>query len=115
LFVGKYEMIVQFDCNLVLYEVTRNWMPLWASNTSGQGTNCVAVMRLDGDFVLYDGLDIALFETNTSSSSCSLSGGPPSFLAILQDDGNFVVYCEPKGCTSPQQLTPLWATGTDGW
>lgn len=54
------------------------------------------VMQSDGNLVLYDQNNSALWATGTD-------GNPGSFL-VIQDDGNVVVY-------KPNQ--PIWATGTN--
>lgn len=107
---GKYLLAMQYDCNLVLYKMTKNKLPLWATNTSGHGANCYAIMQANGNFVLRDGANIVKFQTNTDMYVCA-----GTFAAVLQDDGNFVVYCVPKGGDLSGDMAALWATGTDGW
>ena len=106
---GRFLLAMQYDCNLVLYDLEKNRLPLWATNTSGHGANCYAAMEINGNFVLYNGAHMIKFQTYTYIYSCT-----GNYLAWMQDDGNFVVYCEPT-VNNLQQLTALWATGTDGW
>lgn len=107
---GRYQLSMQYDCNLVLYDIVKSRLPLWATNTSGRGANCYAAMQSNGDFVLYDGAHVVKFQTYTYIYSCT-----GNFFAWVQDDGNFVVYCAPFAGQFRRQLTALWATGTDGW
>ncbi|MBP2173105.1 hypothetical protein J3E05_001436, partial [Methanococcus voltae] len=47
---GLYELLMQSDGNLVIYDFFRK--PLWASNTDGKGGNKL-VMQSDGNLVIY--------------------------------------------------------------
>ena len=49
---GYWQLRMQGDCNLVLYH--HEWAQ-WATNTNGRGSNCRAVMQIDGNFVVYSG------------------------------------------------------------
>jgi hypothetical protein len=69
---------------------------LWSSNTFGTGST-VAVMQGDGNFVVYDDVGTAHFDTG--------SQGAGAYLAI-QNDGNLVVY-DGGGAV-------LYASGTSG-
>jgi Phosphate-induced protein 1 conserved region len=89
---GRFQLAMQYDGNLVLYQGTS---ALWASN-SYLSTGYSAVMQNDGNFVLYDVNQRPLFASNTW-------GRPGSALA-LQNDGNLVVY-DTSG-------RPLWASNT---
>lgn len=90
---GRFNLVMQGDGNLVLYQGTR---ALWATMTNGRG-GAVAAMQGDGNFVLYSGGGTALFHTNTFRYA-------GAHLAI-QNDGNLVVY---------QGTTPRWASNTGG-
>lgn len=93
---GKYRLLMQQDCNLVLYR--SDGRALWSSKTNGKSSRCWTVMQGDGNLVLYDGNNRAWWATYTMK--------PPGNVAVLQDDGNFVVYT--------QQWQPLWWTNTVG-
>jgi len=56
-------------------------------------------MQEDGNFVLYDSSNQALWSSQTHDK------GAKGHYAIMQDDGNFVVYDGDKKA--------LWATGTN--
>ncbi|CAA6656566.1 unnamed protein product [Spirodela intermedia] len=48
---GRFTLVMQNDCNLVLYDGGA----VWSSRTFGKGTNCRAAMQTDGNFVIYTG------------------------------------------------------------
>jgi hypothetical protein len=79
---GRYELDLQRDGNLVIYDWWNNHNAIWASNTYGQAVSS-ANMQTDGNFVIY-GFPNAIWATNTA-------GDFNAFL-ILQDDGNLVIY-----------------------
>ncbi len=92
---GRYQLILQQDGNLVLYDLGQNHRAIWASNTNGRAVS-KAIMQTDGNFVIY-GFPDAIWASNTN-------GRPNSFL-VVQDDGNTVIY---------QPEVPVWATNTQG-
>ena len=55
-------MTLRDDCNLV---VTNNGTMVIATDTAGRGTNYVAMMQFDENFVLYDGSRSVVWSTNT--------------------------------------------------
>ncbi|HEX6687150.1 MAG TPA: NlpC/P60 family protein [Solirubrobacterales bacterium] len=81
-----YQLIMQPDGNLVLYQSGR---ALWSSETSGH-PGAFAVMQEDGNLVVYDGAT-ALWNSGT--------WGFPKASLVLQDDSNLVIY---------QQGHPVW-------
>ena len=78
----RYQLTLQTDGNLVIYDSGKNGQAIWSSRTNGKAVNH-AIMQTDGNFVIY-GFPQALWATNTSAiTSATLE---------LQDDGNLVVY-----------------------
>ena len=77
---GRFELIMQADGNVVLYEGSK---ALWATGTNGQG-GYVFIMQSDGNLVLYDAYQHPLWASNTYRDTGDR-------LAI-QNDGNLVVY-----------------------
>jgi hypothetical protein len=78
---GRYHLILQTDCNLVLYEGAR---ALWATGTHGRGRDCRAVLQTDGNLVVYDQGGTALWRSNTT--------GRTSATLQLEDNGDLSLY-----------------------
>ncbi|KAG6549978.1 hypothetical protein Mapa_008490 [Marchantia paleacea] len=88
---ARFYVVMQLDCNLVLYDVHEN-KPIWASHTDGKGTNCFATITVAGELIVYDTtIDNVLWR---SYSWCSSNGGICFTDTVLQvqDDGNLVLY-----------------------
>jgi hypothetical protein len=79
---GAYEVVMQGDGNLVLYQ---NGSALWATYTSGD--NHLA-MQTDGNLVVYNSSGVAQWNSGTSGSN---------FYAVIQVDSNFVIYSPTNG------------------
>jgi len=100
--IGKSDLVMQADGNLVLYD-ERGRQPQfarWSSGTwagSSAGTGDHATMQSDGNFVVYDknGRPVG-----NRSNTCCRSG---LFLAV-QSDGNLVIY--------DSSWRVYWSTGT---
>jgi hypothetical protein len=90
---GRYQLILQRDGNLVLYDRSAGSRPLWSTQTQGQAVH-ECVMERDGNLVIY-GLPKQIWASQTQ-------GHPNSFLCV-QDDGNVVIV--PPGSS-------IWATNT---
>ncbi|XP_072966836.1 mannose-specific lectin-like [Typha angustifolia] len=80
---GSYGLIMQADCNLVLYD---NGNPVWSSGTYGQGSGCRLALQSDGNLVIYDVVNRAVWASN------SYKGGEGYYVLILQPDRNVVIY-----------------------
>jgi hypothetical protein len=102
---------VQDDGNVVIYQFGN---PLWSTNTAGVDTSFYLT---PGHYVLSpDGLYQLTLLTNGDLAEYDLYGnliwdsgtaGQPVIEAILQTDGNLVLY-------GPGPANPLWASGTNG-
>ena len=92
---GRFQLIMQTDGNLVLYDNTNpaSRKPIWASGTQGQAVNN-CIMQSDGNLVIY-GFNKPIWSSGTV-------GHANAYLRV-QDDGNVVVYEPGK---------PAWSTGT---
>jgi len=99
----KFELLMQPDGNLVLYEYLSGLnQAIWASNTSG---NPGAFARLQANGYLG-----VLNSTNTTQLFyASGSVGTPNPTLVLLDNGNLVLYG-----TSAGKAKATWSTGT-GW
>lgn len=78
---GRYHLIMQADCNLVLYESAR---ALWATNTHGRALNCLAVMQSDGNLVVYSQGGNPLWASNTV--------GRTNPTLQVEDSGDLIIY-----------------------
>jgi hypothetical protein len=90
---SSYNLRMQTDGNLVLYEGTR---ALWATNTYGKIASEV-IMQTDGNLVLYNSSDGPIWASGTD-------GNTGAYLRV-QNDGNLVVYSNSGRA--------LWASNTD--
>lgn len=93
---NKYELILQSNGNLVLYELESNpvnpSIPLWATNTTNGHT---LQMNLDGNLALYDTKNRIVWASGTS--------GHPGAILQIQDNANLVI---------TKSNTPIWATNS---
>jgi hypothetical protein len=84
---GNYQLILQDDSNLVVYQSPgSNQVPRWSSNTQGQDSQ-YAIMQTDGNFVIYDSSQPpnALWTTGTR-------GSPNCVLAIKDSEDTMSGY-----------------------
>lgn len=77
----SYELVMQSDGNLVLYQVSNNNV-LWASETNGSAASKVRLQG-DGNFVMRTATGSSVWSTGT--------GGQGGVLLVLRDDGNLVL------------------------
>jgi len=118
---GANVAILQGDQNFVLY--AGSTAP-WATATNSKGTGEVFVlMQDDGNLVMYDSQNKAIWATNTTQTeekkhsdtlkeneqlkaNESIVSANGVYTAIMQGDGNFVIYKQGGG--------PIWASNTSG-
>ena len=91
---GRFDLILQGDGNLVLYEGAS---ALWASNTVNSAAT-KAILQGDGNFVLYTAAGTAVWASNTA--------GNAGAELVLGNDGNLVV--------DSASGAALWSTNTGG-
>ncbi|MGN6317657.1 hypothetical protein [Trinickia sp.] len=99
---GQYELQMQKDGNLVLYDVA-NGKSLWSSNTSGSGAQ-VARLGKDGNLQVLNG-DRAVWSSNTAGRS--------DVTLIPQDDGNLVLSAKTATVGAPPADVPVWSSKTE--
>ena len=113
---GRFLFRLQKDGNLVLRQVGDGRV-LWAAGTEGMG-GARLNMQKDANLVLYTAAGKPVWRTATQGKSTF-----NDTLALLQDDGNFVLYDRVTLATSkPGELaqgtkvvmTPLWDAGVAG-
>ncbi|MFJ3205166.1 hypothetical protein [Streptomyces sp. NPDC086989] len=97
-------LVLQKDNNLVMYRKS-DGKAVWNSGTYGGGSRVTLQMAYkdQGDLTLTQGDANGLVRWRTRT------GGNPDAWALLQDDGNFVVYKKTGG---PGKGGALWNTGT---
>ncbi|MGW0394975.1 hypothetical protein ACWDYJ_29695 [Streptomyces sp. NPDC003042] len=95
-------LVLQQDKNLVMYRKS-DGQAIWASGTYGNRNTLTLDMGDNGDLVLRETTlnETVRWRTGTAGNSGAY--------ALLQDDGNFVVYKKDGG---PGKGGALWATGT---
>jgi hypothetical protein len=111
---GANHVSMQTDGNLVVYDSGNH--AKWASGTNGSGADSLK-MQNDGNLVVYAGTT-AKWASNTNrnvgasvnaprtlNANQRLQSSDGRFEALMQTDGNFVLY---------MGATPLWASGTNG-
>lgn len=94
---GRFLLAMQTDGNLVLYDLGNGNVAYWASNTSGSGANALA-MQGDGNLVVS--------RNGVAVWSASAGNHIPNSHAVLQDDGNFVLYIDDN------ETNPVWSSAT---
>ncbi|KAJ4808363.1 Mannose-specific lectin [Rhynchospora pubera] len=80
---GNYFLTMQTDCTLVLYDYGR---AVWSSNTYNKGYDCTLRMQKDGNLVIYDGSNRAIWATNSGRKQKG------NYVLVLQPDRNVVIY-----------------------
>jgi hypothetical protein len=107
---------VQDDGNVVIYQGST---PLWATNTVGADANLYlipgqSVYSPNGEFrlALEAGGNLVEYDPDGDQIWTSGTAGQPVIEAILQTDGNLVLYGPANDDGSAH---PLWASGTAGY
>jgi hypothetical protein len=101
--IGKSDLVMQWDGNLVLYD-ERGRQPQfarWSSGTypgSEPGPGDHATMQMDGNFVVYN-------EGGDAVGKRSDTWGHPGLFLAVQSDGNVVIY--------DSSWHVYWSTGTN--
>lgn len=82
-----YVLMLQPDCNLVLYDKSQT---IWATNT--KASTCSLTLQRTGELVLSDGSGKRLWGS-------SKTGGQGNYVLVLQKDRNLVVYGTGRWCS----------------
>jgi hypothetical protein len=89
-----YYLVMQPDCNLVMYQGSSlaTSHQVWNTSTAGSGYDCFLIMQTDGNLVLYNATCGGSSCAQWSSSS-NMAGIPdPSFFVMLQSNGELDLY-----------------------
>ncbi|CAM6028574.1 unnamed protein product [Sphagnum balticum] len=88
-----YHLVMQPDCNLVMYRGSSlaTSYQVWQTSTAGNGSDCWLIMQTDGNLVLYNATcGPACAQWNSQSY---MTGIPdPSFFVMLQNNGELDIY-----------------------
>ncbi|MBW5485289.1 hypothetical protein [Streptomyces bambusae] len=95
-------LVFQKDNNLVMYRKS-DGKAIWSSGTYGNRNALTLEMEDNGDLTLHENGQYQTVRWRTGT------GGNTGAYALLQDDGNFVVYKQDGG---PGKGGALWHTGT---
>lgn len=82
-----YVLMLQPDCNLVLYDKSQT---IWATNT--KASTCSLTLQRTGELVLSDGSGNRMWGSNKK-------GGQGNYVLVLQKDRNLVVYGTGRWCS----------------
>ncbi|KAJ0963947.1 hypothetical protein J5N97_029069 [Dioscorea zingiberensis] len=99
-----YKLMMQDDCNLVLY--MNETKKLWSSGSDGKAQACQATLRDDGNLVVMSGQSAVW-------SSGSASQNPAEYRLVVQSDGNVAIYGPPIWSsleTQPVENNPVLGT-----
>ncbi|MCP4439180.1 MAG: hypothetical protein GY810_09580 [Aureispira sp.] len=93
---GKYTLLMQTDCNLVIYEGAGYSKPIWATNTDNgrvDAKKAQVIMQADGHFVLYNEASTPTWASGTHASVDSKFNQTDwkPVKAVLKDDGALVL------------------------
>jgi CHAP domain len=101
---GAYELAMQGDGNLVLYQVS-GMKPVWNTGTGGNAGAWMVIQSTDGHFVVYSASNVALWAANQPAS-------PGDFLTV-QNAGKLVLYSSTGA--SIWSSTGLASVGIPSW
>ncbi|CAK9220490.1 unnamed protein product [Sphagnum troendelagicum] len=110
-----YYLVMQPDCNLVMYQGSSlaTSRQVWQTRTAGRGSECWLIMQTDGNLVLYNATS-----AQWASNSFMLGIPDPGFFVMLQSNGEIDVYNfqndNPKLHTTAVPLTALGPSSTGG-
>jgi beta-glucanase (GH16 family) len=97
---GRFNLVMQSDGNLVLYDGAPGQNPYWSTGTWSQPADrrpTFAELQSDGNFVLYN-------DARQAAWAAGVSGSFVNPFLELQNDGNLVIYHNGR--------TPVWASNT---
>ncbi len=90
---SEYYLVMQPDCNLVMYKGSslETSHQVWQTSTAGKGSDCSLIMQSDGNLVLYNATCSRPYAQWASNSY--VTGIPdPSFFVMLQSNGELDIY-----------------------
>ncbi|KAH8966208.1 hypothetical protein BDL97_03G012700, partial [Sphagnum fallax] len=88
-----YYLVMQRDCNLVMYQGSSLAAShqVWQTSTAGSGSDCWLLMQTDGNLVIYNTTGSP--PSGPWSSKSYITGIPdPNFFVLLQSNGELDIY-----------------------
>jgi hypothetical protein len=88
-----YYLVMQRDCNLVMYQGSSLAAShqVWQTSTAGSGSDCWLLMQTDGNLVIYNTTGSP--PSGPWSSKSYITGIPdPNFFVLLQSNGELEIY-----------------------
>ncbi|KAK1298751.1 Mannose-specific lectin [Acorus calamus] len=79
---NNYQLIMQKDCDLVLYDSGK---PVWSSGSKGKARQCYVELQSDGNLVVYGEGTVPVWASKTNV-------GIGNYVLVLQPDRNVVIY-----------------------
>ncbi|XXG84924.1 hypothetical protein AAC387_Pa11g0124 [Persea americana] len=92
-----YVLMLQLDCNLVLYDKSET---VWSTKT--KASSCSLQLKITGELVLSSGSGETLWSSRRRGSKLG------KYVFVLQEDRNLVVYGTPLWDTSTSLSTPIY-------
>ncbi|KAH0459541.1 hypothetical protein IEQ34_012355 [Dendrobium chrysotoxum] len=89
---ANYTLLMQPDCNLVLYRGSSE--AIWYTHTNGKGSGCELRLQTDGNLAIHDKDGKLVWQSATN-------GTIGSYILLMQRDRNIVLYGK-----------PIWDSGT---
>ncbi|KAK9144330.1 hypothetical protein Sjap_004233 [Stephania japonica] len=93
-----YMLVMQGDCNLVLYK-DYGYTAIWSTGTQGKGKTCKAALLNNGKLVVVGDSGTVLWDSG--KTSC-----PNPYRLVMQSDGNLVIYGSALWHTNTAQPPP---------
>jgi len=89
-----YYLVMQPDCNLVMYQgpSLATSHQVWQTSTAGKGSDCWLIMQTDGNLVLYYATSGPPCAQWASNSYVAGIPDPSFFFVMLQSNGELDVY-----------------------
>jgi hypothetical protein len=89
-----YYLVMQPDCNLVMYQGSSlaTSHQVWQTNTTGKGSDCFLTMQTDGHLVVYNANCGSYLCAQWANNNFSSGNSDSGFFLMLQSDGELDFY-----------------------
>lgn len=98
---GQYTLVMQNDCNLVLYHILsdNSQVATFSTNTAGASYGCYATLQTDANFAMYTATKGYVWSALHKSTSYQNAA------VVLQDDGRLVIFSD-----GANQVGIIWSS-----